>query len=394
MSNTTDFNKVCFLFVAALFATQQIGLSFVNDVPLILFIPFLLVMFSFVFSPMDVDLVYRPWLFFILVLSTTSVMYCLIWKVDGISFYSYLYLLVIYSIFFFRVSIPKFFDYYVLIVVVVALLGITQFLLQKIGLSFYHFASVLPDELTIKGFNITYETYYSSGFFKPNGYFCLEPSYYSQFIALAMIIELMTYRRYALLCLFAVAIFTSFSGTGFLLLLLFFINTIVVEMRVRFFVVMGVMALIGVPLALYLFPNELSFIISRLSEFESSESSANVRFIAPYISFFEYVNHFNVAEFFFGSGPGSVDEIKFTNGVVNYPSTVKSFIEYGVPFFLSYVLFVIHLVKNEVPRYLFLPLLGFVFVTSGSLLQPSVVMFLWFCCSSSKINYHQNMENF
>ena len=389
MSVNVNFNQVCFLFVVLVFVTQQVSLPFAHDLPVILFIPFSFVIVSFFLSPRDVSVTCRPELLFLFILSTTSALFHLVFGAGLISINSYIYLLLIYLIFIFKVGIPKFFDYYVLTVLVISFFGIIQFFIQKIGLNFVHFADILPAGMTISGFNLTYETYYESGLFKPNGFFCLEPSYYSQFVAFAIIIEMMTQRRFIFLLFFLIARFTSFSGTGFLLLILFFVNILVVEKRIGNFIAIVFFSALVFGCSFFLFSSELSFIVDRLSEFGSSDTSANIRFIAPYVALFEYIGHLGLSELFFGSGAGVVDEIRLINDVVNYPATVKAFIEYGLPFFLSYFWFIVHLIRKEVPQYLFLPLIGFVFVTSGSLLQPSVVIFLWFCSNSFQIKNYQ-----
>ena len=58
---------------------------------------------------------------------------------------------------------------------------------------------------------------------KSNGFFIIEPSTFSQFMALGLIIEATLFRRPRYLIFFILALVLSFSGTGWIVLLSFLV---------------------------------------------------------------------------------------------------------------------------------------------------------------------------
>ena len=70
----------------------------------------------------------------------------------------------------------------------------------------------------IQGFNLRIPVMGDGAILKSTGFWFLEPSVLSQTIAFAIVIEYMYFRRPAAFALFGAAYLTSFSGTGFILL--------------------------------------------------------------------------------------------------------------------------------------------------------------------------------
>src|SRR5262249_3388682 len=79
----------------------------------------------------------------------------------------------------------------------------------------------LPDSLVLKGFNAMIPLYWSSPIFKSNEIFFLEPSFFCQFLALAVVAELLVQGRLLRLLLLGAGLVSSYSGTGLTMLALF-----------------------------------------------------------------------------------------------------------------------------------------------------------------------------
>lgn len=78
----------------------------------------------------------------------------------------------------------------------------------------------LPSQIIFPGYNYLQPFDYGSPYIKPNGVFFLEASFVSQFLAIALVVELVMFRRIWALGLFGVAMFASLAGSGLLILAL------------------------------------------------------------------------------------------------------------------------------------------------------------------------------
>ncbi len=74
----------------------------------------------------------------------------------------------------------------------------------------------LPNGFTMSNYEVSYPIQYGSEIYKSNAYVFLEPSFLSQFLALALLIEIMMFRRVAAIAMQILALATTFSGTGLL----------------------------------------------------------------------------------------------------------------------------------------------------------------------------------
>ena len=125
-----------------------------------------------------------------------------------------------------------------------AIAGIVQFLLQFVGLGLFSFKGLVPDNLLIEDAYVTVISIGTSGYFKANGFFLVEPSVFSQFMALAIIIEMLTVRRTVYLLLFAGGLIASISGTGWLMIFSF-VLTAAFSLGVRGVLLSGATLLMG-----------------------------------------------------------------------------------------------------------------------------------------------------
>ncbi|WP_168217669.1 hypothetical protein, partial [Paracoccus liaowanqingii] len=102
---------------------------------------------------------------------------------------------------------------------VLGIVGVMQFALQFVGVKFFSFRGFVPEVFLIEhAYNVVIPLSYGSEFFKSNGVFFLEPSLFSQFLAIALAAEIMLFRRTLYMAVYGMAIVASYSGSGLLTL--------------------------------------------------------------------------------------------------------------------------------------------------------------------------------
>lgn len=263
------------------------------------------------------------------------------------------------------------------VMVFASIFGIAQFLYQKIlGGVYADPWERLPTSYLLAGYNTTYPIYPGSEVLKSNGILFLEPSFFSQYAALALIMELIGKRRIHFLALFGAGMLSAFSGTGFLVLLVaspfFFTKNI----RLLLIVAFGAIVIYGFGGSQF---GEALF--SRGAEFSSRNSSGYARFISPYLAMLETAT-FDFRSFLIGNGPGAAS-LADVSELVNYPVLPKIAIEYGV---ICGGLFAILIGSTFFSEKIPLEVRGanaaIYFALSGALLQPfTVFLAYWGCCA-------------
>jgi hypothetical protein len=293
-------------------------------------------------------------------------------------------LMVVYAPYCVRVSpttrhlFPDLLELFQRIMVVGATVCLAQFIAQLAGWQFRDLLDFLPPNLLAQDFNTSYPLYYGSPIFKSNGILFLEPSFASQFLALAMIIQLLSGRARRRMLLFAGALLTTFSGTGMILLA---VGLLVLAFRAgarwawRMIITVTVAALVvGITPAADLF-------VSRAGEISEDGSSGNSRFIAPYEVVFGALST-DLSALLVGRGAGSVSsDVNYfaaTGDDANYPAVPKLLGEYGIPASLLFLVFLVTAFFRRVPS----TLLGVMvcvlyFFLSGALLEPHIIYLSW-----------------
>lgn len=256
-----------------------------------------------------------------------------------------------------------------------AIIGIIQFLMQLAGMQFFDIFDMVPNSIKLSGFNTYYPLSYGSKLIKSNGWIYLEPSFFSQFMALGIIIVLNDSNRQfdkktiAFLILFILGLIFSFSGTGILLLIVAFIPSIrKLSIKNRFLVIIGGLV------AVFVFSRSQYFysVSDRLFEVTVSGSSGAIRFVNPYIVAFGSQNQ----SFFLGRGAGMADDLNYFF-VVNHNAITKIMIEYGFFTLLVFIPFIsMVFLRNQISTTSVSVLLMFLFL-SGNLLQPSILFVLF-----------------
>jgi hypothetical protein len=171
---------------------------------------------------------------------------------------------------------------------IICILGIVQYFAQfVIGARYaYPIEHFTPHSFITHGYNYLNVLRYGSTTYKSNGLVLLEPSYYSQLLAIGFGLEAASRRRIWRLAVYAMGFGVSFSGTG-LIMMAFVLPTLMIAYRryslLLLLIIGGFTAvLFGESLGLGLF-------LERSREFESTDSSGYQRYIGPALLFGQYL---------------------------------------------------------------------------------------------------------
>jgi hypothetical protein len=258
----------------------------------------------------------------------------------------------------------------------VGVAGILQFLVQFAGLSVFTFSEFgVPVRFTVeKGYNLAIPAYIGASFFKANGFFLVEPSVYSQFMALGLAIELVFFRRPVHLAIFSLGLVLSVSGTGWLVLGAFVAGA-AVHMGPRG-IAMGlgtaVCGALGLGVLALTLPEVFAFLLNRASEFSSPGSSGHIRFVTPWWALGDAID-MAPWTLFVGLGPGTAERLPLTY-LYGMSTPLKVVIEYGLPALAAYL--ALFLAADRTPRQrAVLPAALVLFLFTGTYVQFPPVLF-------------------
>ena len=257
----------------------------------------------------------------------------------------------------------------------IAIAGIVQFFLQLVGLGLFAFTGVLPEAIL---FESSYNLQIPIGvgaLLKSNGFFLIEPSTFSQVMALGLIIEILAFRRPIYLGLFVFAILLSFSGTGWIVVGAF-IAAAAIGMGWRgIAIALGTVLLLGSILggATLLAPDLAGAVQQRMDEFSRPGTSGHLRFITPFWIFNDTLTETPSAAFI-GIGPGVSERLTPPYEYdVNTP--VKISLEFGIPAFFLYLLLFVGGRKSPIQRRILVPAATMFFI-AGAYQQFPPVLFM------------------
>lgn len=270
-------------------------------------------------------------------------------------------------------------------ILVISAIAIVQILAQLLlGWTFVdYWLTLVPHSLTVQGYQEPYPIYYGASLIRSDGLFPLEPSFCSQLAGLGILIQLVLGERRRRILIFALAMVTTVSGTG-LLLLAAGLATQMVRRGPRWSARVLAVAAIAIGVAALTPPGQAA--IGRITEFNSRESSGNGRFIAPYQRMYDQLGG-GLQDVFVGTGPGSADRqakeiIAETNQPAIAPVVPKLVIEYGV---LAALIFIIALLVficgRPLSPTLAASMVMFHFVLSATLLDAQQVYEIWLLVS-------------
>ena len=251
------------------------------------------------------------------------------------------------------------------VAVLLAVAGILQFLAQFVGLRLFSFRGFVPDALLFEdGYNLQIPLGFGD-LFKSNGFFMLEPSVFSQFMAIALIAEILVLQRLWFLALFTAAIGVSMAGTGWIVIASF-VASVAFSMGRRGILVsvatLAVLATVVVAAAL-LAPDAAAAFTDRMDEVVRPGTSGHLRFVTPFWLLSDAYGQ-DPAAALLGLGGGVSERLMLPYEYdVNTP--VKIAVEYGLPALAAYVLLLATGSKTATQRALIFPCLVLLMFTGG-----------------------------
>lgn len=237
----------------------------------------------------------------------------------------------------------------------IAIAGIVQFVIQFAGVRVFAFTGFVPATfLTEDGFNLQIPIGVGN-LLKSNGFFMVEPSVFSQFMTIAMIVEILAFRRAGFLALFAGALVLSMSGTGWIVLASF-VATAAFSMGRRGAVISAatlvvLMALIGAISVLA--PDIAAAFTGRLGEVFQQSTSGHMRFVTPFW-LLDDVFARDPGAWLLGIGGGVSEQLTMPYEYdVNTP--VKIAVEYGLPALAAYIALFVAGTRTSLQKALLVP---------------------------------------
>lgn len=262
---------------------------------------------------------------------------------------------------------------------VCAILGIAQFFLQFVISSklLFTFQDFLPPWTLLDGFANLLPISYLSPLNRSNGFFMVEPSVFSQYIAVAIIIEMLYFQVKWRLAVYGAALLFSYSGTG----LVIFVLLPAIMLQRRSYATIAAVTLFVVIAMLTSDLWHADVTAQRLTEFGRSSSSGYARFFAPADLIGRYLI-FNPQALLFGYGPGAIrDLILQMPTETGDPAWAKLLVEYGlIGSAMFWTMFILAVFGNSPSLWMSTALtigfLGF----GGELLDPRLQSLLLIFC--------------
>ena len=267
---------------------------------------------------------------------------------------------------------------------VIAVAGLLQFVAQFARISIFAFSGILPDSILIEEqFHVAAPLDF--GLMRSNGFFLVEPSAFSQFMATGIIIEIMYFKRIWYLALFFAGLLASASGTGWLVLGSFVLGAVFTYGKsgplLAFITASIIAGLLGI-LSLVA-PDITDTLWGRTYEFSLPGTSGYERFVTPFMLLNDVV-HNSPRTIITGIGPGASEGVlvPYIYGV-NTP--VKVMLEYGLFGLIFYL--TLFLTATRTPRQaaLVIPMMVLLLFSGGNQLfhQSS----FQYCCLSRLLCY-------
>jgi hypothetical protein len=259
------------------------------------------------------------------------------------------------------------------LLLVLGLAGLGQFLGQFFFSAdwLFDYRPLLPESIQNKNIMNTVISY--GGIVKSNGFFLLEPSFFSQWMAYSVLLFCIFSSSYLCGLLFFLGLLVSMSGTGLILLGGSFLVLARKMNRAR----ASLMVAAVVAFALLSFLTGGSSYLSRISEFSGGAgvrtTSAAARFVNPAVIVSESLTK-SPELLFFGNGPGAINRVG-RDYESHDPTWAKLLYEYGLIGSLLLFAFIFFSTRSEHASSVFtLPFLLQWLLLGGHLLALDVVV--------------------
>jgi len=198
---------------------------------------------------------------------------------------------------------------------------------QIVHLGMPNLEKVVPVEFLYREYNYLKRMWWGPLQMAPNGLFFLESSHLSQFLAMALIVEIVLFQRLSRMAILGVSMLASFGGTG-LLMLTVCAPFLLMRLQPRIVIVLVMLAPLGLVLALQL--GVIENISRRSDELGTRNASATVRFQKP-IEVVSEAAAGPLDTFLMGQGPGTMPKGMVNQSAVTFAWApyAKSIVEQG-----------------------------------------------------------------
>lgn len=259
------------------------------------------------------------------------------------------------------------------VMLVAAGLGIYQFFGQFVLPAMFVFPidELVPTAFLKRGYLFRNPLFFGSPYFKSNGVLFLEPSFFSQSLALGIIVELLYFGSLLRLAVLALALVLTFSGTG-LMVLAIALPLIVLKRSLS--VALGIVGagIVVLVLASVAAPEMVEAYTNRFGELGTPGTSGYARFTLPLLFALDEIMS---GRAMVGLGAGGIEEFRIlvaTEGALFDPTWFKLLIEYGIPSFLLFLVLLVHrLIVSSRSGVLGAALFVLFTVTGGYLVDPN-----------------------
>jgi hypothetical protein len=233
---------------------------------------------------------------------------------------------------------------YVRTMIVLALVGVAQIGLQLLGVWRYRdvVMDTVPPQFLVPDYNTSIPMAYESPIYKAQAFVFVEPSTFSQFVAVAIVVAILLRAPLWQVTVLALGLISALSGTGLLLL-----GVGVLLLMVRAPAVIRPLYVVAAALALSAALATPAFDVysARTAELESETSSLALRFVLPYDEVADGLDR-DTRRWVTGAGPGASDRVLESAQVraglaVVYTIPAKALFEYGLPAALVFLAFVL-----------------------------------------------------
>lgn len=275
---------------------------------------------------------------------------------------------------------------FVHLMVALAAVGVLQLLAQALGVWSYRdlLGTLVPPAFLVEGYNVSIPLQYGASIHKSNAFVFLEPSFLSQFCALAAVVGVVLRAPVWQLLVLGLGVLSAVSGTGLFLLAFAFALTVVRApglLRPR----LVAAGLAGLVVALLTPLSDL--LLARSGEIGQTGSSGYKRFVAPYLEVGEGLTQ-DPLRYLIGAGPGTATRLLESSArgqagdAVVYNIPAKLVFEYGFVAGTLFLVFIVVALLHRGPAPV-IPgsVLFMIFLLSGSLLQPHTVVIAWLLTS-------------
>lgn len=274
----------------------------------------------------------------------------------------------------------KLLDLYAWLMVAAATVAIVQMAAQLAGVWVYRdpIGELVPPQYLLPDYNTSIPVEYGSPIYKSQAFIFLEPSIFSQFVALGMIAAAWLRRPVWQLVVMGLGLVCALSGTGLMLLAAGILALLAYRTTPRLsYVVVGTIAVIAVALS-----PAGDILRDRTDEVNHSSSSLALRFVIPYQEVAKGLQE-DPVRWVVGAGPGSSDRLlesarESAGLAVVYTAPAKLLFEYGLPAMLVFLAFLLSaLFRGTIARPLAWTLLFQMLFLGGFLGAPHAIFTAW-----------------